>query len=961
MKFKKLDISNLASLEEACIDFGHAPLDQSIFLICGETGSGKSTLLDAICLALYGNSPRFEASSSDKFRLAGVFGEVSNDSPMQILRENAEKGYAELVFEGNDEKVYTARWAVRRKKKRGVEEHENEREWTLRFVEDEMEITLKKIEEVRGRIEQAVGLNFEQFCRTSMLAQGEFTKFLKSNDTDKSAILEKLTDTGHFARMGVRIYEKAGEKKKQWEQVSRDIENLQLLSPEQVEEKEAERASLAERVAGLAKEWESLKKRYDWERQEADLQRKKKGADERVKQAQEGVQGEDYRRARQMLQEWEVSEEARRWLEQSREAEREGVSAARGLQGQETEFSVLWGGVKYLEDYIKELERRTGELENALGAGAGEVPDVAGVETRLQAYARTRLHAERFGDRSAMVRKAARELAELEKECGELAAHTEVLMRQAREREEKWKNADEDLKTLQKGVGDMAKGLRATLSVGENCPVCGSRIEKLLTDDYFENLYAPAKKRCDEAETAYKEADNLLKTNLAERKAKDGSLEAARQRLQENRRQCVEAEAQLKQALQGLQTTPDAGIDPVDALVSRLADEENRLRKHLTLMHDLQQARAACEKCLQPYRDAAALVEELRDGFGGGARLQPAPAQAQKDLIPRLSDVKSKVVSLRDRRASALRQKENLTRALTGFYALHPGMTEARLTQLLDGKAHIEDGKVFCKRKDDALTAALATQAQIEKEQTLHASQKPVVEDGAGGGILDGHETPETLAALLADREREREAANRRLGALDQLLKAEEAQRRKLSEKMAERERLRGDCERWEHLNKLFGSADGKKFRKIVLNFMMDELLSHANDHLQRLTDRYRLESSFGSFVILVRDLHDGGSLRSASSLSGGESFLVSLALALGLSSFNGSRVTTDILFIDEGFGTLSGNALEPAVSALERLHNSDGRKVAIISHVAALRERIRTQIQVERIDPTRSRVRVTG
>ncbi|MDE5609870.1 MAG: SMC family ATPase, partial [Bacteroidales bacterium] len=458
MKFKHLHIHNLASLEEASIDFGHAPLDNPIFLICGETGSGKSTLLDAICLALYDSSPRFKASSTDKFKVAGVFGEVANNNPMQILRENADKGFAELVFEGNDGREYTARWSVRRIRKRGMDEHENARDWTLSFVEDNTEITLKKIDEVKNHIEEAVGLNFEQFCRTSMLAQGEFTKFLKSNDTEKSAILEKLTDTGHFARMGTRIYEKAAGKKRLWEQAGRDMENMQLLSEEQIAEKEAEKAALTERLSRLAEETQTLRKRHEWRKKQEELKRRKAEADEAVKRAQEGVNGEDYCNGKRMLQEWEMSEEARMWLEQSKEAEREAMAAQEGLQAQEREFSVLLGGVKYLEAYIKNLEAKTAEWESLAGIEKGAEVDIPQEENVLRAYMQARNSAERFLEKNATARKTEKEAADLEKACAEWASHTEELTKKAQEAEERLKNAEEDLKTLQKGMGDMAKG-----------------------------------------------------------------------------------------------------------------------------------------------------------------------------------------------------------------------------------------------------------------------------------------------------------------------------------------------------------------------------------------------------------------------------------------------------------------------------------------------------------------------
>ncbi|MDE7101656.1 MAG: hypothetical protein K2O37_02560, partial [Bacteroidales bacterium] len=398
-----------------------------------------------------------------------------------------------------------------------------------------------------------------------------------------------------------------------------------------------------------------------------ELKHRKAEADEAVKRAQEGVNGEDYRNGKRMLQEWELSEEARMWLEQSKVAEREAMAAQEGLQAQAREFSVLLGGVKYLEAYIKDLEAKTAEWESRAGMEKGAVVDMPQEENVLRAYAQARNSAERFWEKNTTARKTETEAADLEKACAELASHTEELTKKAQEAEERLKNAEKDLRTLQKGVGDVAKGLRATLSEGEICPVCGNKIEKLLTDEYFETLYAPAKKRWEEAERLHKAADNSLKTNLAERKAKGESWEAAKRRLQESRSQLAEAEALLGKTLQLLPSAPEFVPEKGEDLVAFLSAEEKRRQERMNVLQEWQKVRAAWEKCLQPYQDAAALVEELRSGFEGGAHLQPSEIQKQKDLIPRLSDVKSKVVSLRDRRASALRQKEEREQALIDF------------------------------------------------------------------------------------------------------------------------------------------------------------------------------------------------------------------------------------------------------------------------------------------------------
>lgn len=127
------------------------------------------------------------------------------------------------------------------------------------------------------------------------------------------------------------------------------------------------------------------------------------------------------------------------------------------------------------------------------------------------------------------------------------------------------------------------------------------------------------------------------------------------------------------------------------------------------------------------------------------------------------------------------------------------------------------------------------------------------------------------------------------------------------------------------------------------------------------MTDRYELECQAGSLTILLRDFHQGGSARPACTLSGGESFLVSLSLALGLSSLSRQSLSVDTLFIDEGFGTLSSDYLNTVMDTLEKLHQMGGKKVGIISHVEGLKERIKTQIQVRRIDSSRSEIEVVN
>ena len=192
-----------------------------------------------------------------------------------------------------------------------------------------------------------------------------------------------------------------------------------------------------------------------------------------------------------------------------------------------------------------------------------------------------------------------------------------------------------------------------------------------------------------------------------------------------------------------------------------------------------------------------------------------------------------------------------------------------------------------------------------------------------------------------------------------------------LGRDQAERERqaaLAGTLERervrvrvWQQLRGLIGSHDGRKFRRYAQGLSLDVLIDHANRHLARLTDRYRMRRRGGEELELeIEDLYQAGVTRPMASLSGGESFLASLALALGLAALAGRNVRIDSLFIDEGFGSLDADTLDTAISALETLRQ-DAKTVGIVSHVDLLKERITTQILVEKLAAGASGLRLVS
>ncbi|WP_108064345.1 AAA family ATPase [Poseidonibacter lekithochrous] len=187
------------------------------------------------------------------------------------------------------------------------------------------------------------------------------------------------------------------------------------------------------------------------------------------------------------------------------------------------------------------------------------------------------------------------------------------------------------------------------------------------------------------------------------------------------------------------------------------------------------------------------------------------------------------------------------------------------------------------------------------------------------------------------------------IGAVSEVLKRNEQDRQKHQEKILQLEKKKEAFKVWIKLNEMIGSADGNKFAKFAQGITLDQLISLANNHLSVLSSRYELQRSSEQKQLLeieVIDSFQGNVIRPVSTLSGGESFIVSLSLALGLSELASQKIAIDSLFLDEGFGTLDEDSLETALNALNLLQSS-GKMVGVISHVEALKERIPLQIKV--------------
>ncbi|MFD1560218.1 AAA family ATPase [Paraburkholderia silviterrae] len=239
-------------------------------------------------------------------------------------------------------------------------------------------------------------------------------------------------------------------------------------------------------------------------------------------------------------------------------------------------------------------------------------------------------------------------------------------------------------------------------------------------------------------------------------------------------------------------------------------------------------------------------------------------------------------------------------------------------------------------REQEQQTASALLQGVREKLVRLQ-------EQALTGATLD------TLEAQLETLEKESAALNERLGHQRGLLTRDAQQRESQRALFEQIETQTHDADLWQRLDALIGSAKGDKFRRFAQGLTLDHLLALANRHLDRLHARYRLRrKSTGELELEIVDGWQADATRDTRTLSGGESFLVSLALALALSDLVSHKTSIDSLFLDEGFGTLDGDTLEIALDALDTL-NASGKMIGVISHVDSLKERIATQIRVEK------------
>lgn len=1111
MQIKHLKIHNLASIVDAEIDFEAAPLrEANVFLITGKTGAGKTTILDAICLALYNTTPRLRSSNFKE----KTEGRASANDPAQLMRRGTGECQVVLRFKGNNGVDYEALWYLKRARGNASGRFQaTDWEWTNLASGD----TISGVKAIESQAADVLGLSFQQFCRTTLLAQGEFTKFLNSKDDDKAAILEKITDSGIYARIAQRIHEHTTETKNHWENLKAQTDSITLLTEEELQAAHERLSALDQELSLLDTQQKTTQQKLHWMEEDGKYRQDLERARQDLERAEALTHEQAFMDCQQTVADWDQSEEARQtYLARCQAGQRAHEADTRLSQWHDTYLNLL-GGQAYavaetarMEQDLDKLQRQildeeprrevyeqSGVIVQRLKDRDTLAADKASEETRRgqlaekiewqkqnreqakanldqasealsrqqemlkalqeqmdqQEMPRRRKEKDRFTALDHTIENATAALHQVtteqerkttkERHIDELKASAAALSRQADELKPQWDEWSTRLEERQtaydklKEVNDKhLDARRARLHEGDKCPLCQQVIrvlppqnselkalldqadakrkeaeqeqkrlddklrnvraglqatrtslvlaEKELADDHaLEKAQAKAKELCLQAGvdfglTAEQELLKMRKTNTealnqVNKEIAQGELLEARLRQEQakldTRQKAVNKDSESLQKASLLLEKQEGELKASASLINnyagKLAENLKQLEASLgqtvwgTDWHtspldfaDLlarqakiymdrkeqaEKTRAKLDLSRQRLDGVNATLTSLRDEEPGWTEPAGQPQQV-RDLANQASQLLANLRTTKQQKAGALQQEAEADRQLKRLQEQHPQLTDQRIAELLSQSKEINQKRLSIKIKTDSLNACQTRLDTAMKRHQEHMQQRPdLAED----------DTPDTLDELLKSQKQLTDRKNEEKGNLKQRLQADANNRKTHEAKLRETDSARKAYERWNSLKDITGSADGSGFRKIAEAYVLGSLIQAANVYLKTLTDRYVLHVKPGTFLIMLEDLYQCGDRRPASTLSGGESFLVSLALALALSDID-NHYGVNMLFIDEGFGTLSDEPLESAIATLRNLHSKLGRRVGIISHVEELKEKINVQIQVE-------------
>jgi exonuclease SbcC len=996
MKIFKVSFKNINNLKgENSINFDEEPLSSAgIFAITGPTGSGKSTILDVVTLALFNKIPRFKGSIS-KNAIEGLG---------SVITHHTTEAYARIEYEIRGQR-YTSEWITKNTK-------------AGKFVDYEMFIydvsgkplDLKK-SEVPGRNEEIIGLKYSQFVKSIILSQGQFAKFLKADKDERGQLLENLTGSSIYRKIGIATYDKwkniklaVTMEKDRLENISclsdEDRENLKLDVAESEKQKEIFTKAISEliKIKTVKSEIEKLnaaitekkiiQKKVLENEHAFELQKTKLDIYDRLSPMRgEMTRYQDAIKLTSVLS--GQIESGNLQLNQAQKEYQDTLASMTELTGKQvdgTNFSEIMSAfekeINTIDQELKYIIKKGTETRNRIGdkieksklditakaipeaiiptleekkdratrqisnAGLEVNSDLKMIRVQLQKYTdnlnylkdlnHTREHEKEVNTKLNQCEKNDKIYQQEILKYKPIVETTNQLVSSIEEKIELLKKQKQD-KMLIASLSDH----RSRLVDGTPCPLCGS--EEHPWSAHEPKGISDIDKKIEDATRSYiqsqsdlKSANKTLTTNQANQVLNAKQLES----LKSESSQIILSIKEKVQNYEGSENIVDGKLSEIMEQLKAKIDTQSKAIESLERL-------SVIDELLHDFRELKLITTQYKT-LGADRKSKftgENVSQVCNELQDKNVNAKTRVATYSSRLEAAKKSLAETNEIVVGSkMKLEPIVTSMGFADIQEADARLiseEELTILKSTKDKIIRDKTAIETELK---TLYQSLETEMKNDGNPEIeLD------EIIKKLTEKEILRDQHIKSGAEKSALLKKDDEDQLRLKNKANELQKLTEKLEKWDLLNKMIGDAKGNKFANFAQGLTLQNLLVFANRRLKNLSDRYLLNKPVGDGPLTVLDQYQGNIQRSVTTLSGGESFLISLALALSLSDMASKNVKLESLFIDEGFGTLDQDTLEIAMNTLEKLQTESQKTVGVISHVETLKERINVQIKLQK------------
>ena len=1040
MKILKVEFENINSLAgEWCIDFtdpSYSELDHSLFVISGKTGMGKTSILDAITLALYGATPR-QGLIYKKTKKEEV---DSSDKGNAVMTSGKGTCYARVTYccrKG----TFVSEWDQHRANNRSGADLQNAhgKIWAVNDPGNPLfDGNTGKSGEFGKKNAEIIQLDYSQFCRSVMLAQGEFSKFLTSDERERADILEKLNGTERFRRIGEKVgdHRREASKAKEASQAAFDALNNTMPKAEDIKKDETLLAETADKEKALTAKRNDFEARITWrnsmnectrslesaENELANANKEKSafaGNESRLAGAEKArecaplhAELQGYRKHEandksnfESLQKQlpQVESDLKTASENKTIAEKEKTAAEQVI----AESEPLWNEIRKLDQDVKnaintksDAETRKNNAQKALTKAEDDLKkakkEISLLEPQVESLAQTQAaNAKDAGlakiiPQSEMlianIRRFDKDIASGEKAKQAAAADlesAEVSLKDSNTLKQELLEQQNEL--FRNDVLALANVIQNHLEEGKACPVCGSTEHPACA--HAGNTHAD---ESGVSSTAEKIRDLNKKLQNVDAKLSQGEVaksraltagNAASENIESLTRQKNET---IEKVTELWEFWAEFDLENADKILADLKArlqhfEENKtqldkLSKKLELERNneklygdtVEQGKRQLDEETKALEEATRNLDTLRSSRNEKFGNKDVEAVANEAAAR-----KNAAVSKFEAADTQFRKNENKYNEInTQIESLKNSLEKAAN----DIKAATEKFMAAIVAKGFADEAAFLAASMQEFEFTKLQTEKQRIDSAIASATGKKQAATDALEKLKSERADEtplqtllegKDAAEKELGELQKNSGAARARVAEYKKNSVRLQELQGDLDkkkaefdRWEAMGEWFGVKDGSDFATFVQGLTFKSLLKLANKHLQTIKDRFRLVAD-GNLGFKVNDAELDVNRRTTN-LSGGEKFLVSLSLALGIADFASRNVRVESLFMDEGFGTLDDTTLDDVMSCLKS-QQRQGKMLGIITHVESVVNSISQKIMLDHVSGQKGHSKITG